>query len=67
MSRQADSRNCAYCRQAPVVTAFRPFCSAGCQARDLNVWLSDRYVMPASSEEVELSAMSALDNGDEAG
>lgn len=67
MSRKADSRTCAYCRQAPVVTAFRPFCSAGCQARDLNAWLSDRYVMPASSEEDELSAMSALDNGDEAG
>lgn len=67
MSSKVDSRTCAYCRQSPVVPAFRPFCSAGCRARDLNAWLSDRYVMPASSEEDELSAMSALDNGDEAG
>jgi uncharacterized protein len=69
MSKPSDSRlrPCAYCRKAPATPAFRPFCSEGCRSRDLNAWLSDRYVMPAGSEEDELSAPSPLDNGDEAG
>ncbi|WP_197042172.1 DNA gyrase inhibitor YacG [Sandarakinorhabdus oryzae] len=69
MSKPSDSkaRACAYCRKAPVVPAFRPFCSEGCRSRDLNAWLSDRYVVPAASEEDELSVTSPLDNGDEAG
>jgi uncharacterized protein len=67
MSRMSDSRACAYCRKNPVVPAFRPFCSEGCRMRDLNAWLSDRYVLPASSQDDELSGTSALDNGDEAG
>ena len=67
MSRLVDSRRCAYCRKGPVVPAFRPFCSEGCRARDLNAWLSDRYVLPAGSADDELSAPSLLDNGDEAG
>jgi uncharacterized protein len=67
MSKAVDSRACAYCRRNPVVPAFRPFCSEGCRSRDLNAWLSDRYVLPANAEEDELSATSALDNDDEAG
>ena len=72
MSSKADSaggpvRRCAYCRAQPVVPAFRPFCSAGCRARDLNAWLSDAYVLPGRSHEDELSAPSPLDNGEEAG
>jgi endogenous inhibitor of DNA gyrase (YacG/DUF329 family) len=67
MSSKADSRVCAYCRKHPVEPAFRPFCSAGCRARDLNAWLSDAYVLPGQSNEDELSASSPLDNGDEAG
>ena len=69
MSKRADSKlhACAYCRKAPVAPAFRPFCSEGCRSRDLNAWLSDRYVLPAASEEDELSATSRLDNDDEAG
>ena len=67
MSKPTDSQRCAYCRKQPVVPAFRPFCSEGCRSRDLNAWLSDRYVLPANAEEDELSDISALDNGDEAG
>ncbi len=69
MSSPPDSRPraCAYCRQNPVQPAFRPFCSEGCRSRDLNAWLSDRYVLPANAQEDELSAASPLDNGDEAG
>lgn len=67
MSSKPDSRACAYCRKQPVVPAFRPFCSEGCRARDLNAWLSDRYVLPAKSHDDELFATSPLDNGDEAG
>lgn len=73
MSKPSDSRApvrvraCVYCRKAPAVAAFRPFCSEGCRSRDLNAWLSDRYVMPAGTEDDELSATSPLDNGDEAG
>lgn len=67
MSSTPDSRRCAYCRAAPMVAAHRPFCSPGCRARDLNAWLSDRYVIPGGSDADELSAPSRLDNGDEAG
>jgi hypothetical protein len=67
MSSNPDSRKCAYCRKQLVVPAFRPFCSEGCRARDLNAWLSDRYVLPANAHDDELSDMSPLDNGDEAG
>ena len=69
MSNPPDSRArpCVYCRKAPAVPAFRPFCSEGCRARDLNAWLSDRYVLPAGSEADELSDISALDKDDEAG
>jgi hypothetical protein len=64
---RADSRVCAYCRKQPVEPAFRPFCSAGCRARDLNAWLSDAYVLPGQSNEDELSASSPLDNDEQAG
>ena len=66
---RADSRRraCVYCRKVAAVPAFRPFCSEGCRSRDLNAWLSDRYVVPAGTEDDELSATSPLDNDDEAG
>jgi endogenous inhibitor of DNA gyrase (YacG/DUF329 family) len=67
-SRRADSqRTCAYCRKQPMVPAFRPFCSEGCRARDLNAWLSDVYAIPATADDDELLPSSPLDNGDEAG
>jgi endogenous inhibitor of DNA gyrase (YacG/DUF329 family) len=50
-----------------MVAAFKPFCSEGCRSRDLNAWLSDRYVLPANAQDDELSDTSPLDNGDEAG
>ena len=69
MSSQPDSppRACVYCRKQPSVAAFRPFCSEGCRSRDLNAWLSDAYVIPGNANEDELSDVSALDNGEEAG
>jgi uncharacterized protein len=69
MSSPPDSRirACAYCRQRPAVPAFRPFCSEGCRSRDLNAWLSDAYVIPGNAHEDELSDVSALDKGEEAG
>ena len=67
MSKPADSSACAYCRKAPVAAAFRPFCSQGCRSRDLNAWLSDRYVLPANAQDDELFATSPLDNDDQAG
>ncbi|MEI6486473.1 MAG: DNA gyrase inhibitor YacG [Sphingomonadales bacterium] len=67
MSSKVDSRNCAYCRKVPAAAPFRPFCSEGCRSRDLNAWLSDRYVLPAGADEDELSASSPLDNGEQAG
>lgn len=69
MSSPSDSRlrRCAYCRKQPAVAAFRPFCSEGCRSRDLNAWLSDVYVIPGNANEDELSDVSALDNGEQAG
>lgn len=69
MSSKPDSRprTCVYCRKQPAVAAFRPFCSEGCRSRDLNAWLSDAYVIPGNANEDELSDVSALDNGEEAG
>jgi endogenous inhibitor of DNA gyrase (YacG/DUF329 family) len=68
MSRTDDAqRACAYCRKKPVVAAFRPFCSDGCRARDLNAWLSDAYVIPGGSNEDELSDMSPLDKTEQSG
>jgi endogenous inhibitor of DNA gyrase (YacG/DUF329 family) len=58
-----SARLCAYCRQQPVVAAYRPFCSEGCRSRDLNAWLSDAYLLPGRPHDDELSAPSPLDNG----
>jgi hypothetical protein len=69
MCNKADSRArlCVYCRKHPAAAAFRPFCSEGCRSRDLNAWLSDVYMIPGNANEDELSDVSALDNGEEAG
>ncbi len=69
MSSPVDSkpRACAYCRKQPAAAQHRPFCSAGCRARDLNAWLSDAYVIPGKSGEDELSDVSALDKDEQAG
>lgn len=62
-----QARPCAYCRQRPAVAVHRPFCSAGCRARDLNAWLSDAYVLPADPQAPELFARDVLDNDEQAG
>nr|WP_310525311.1 DNA gyrase inhibitor YacG [Polymorphobacter sp.] len=53
---------CAYCAKSPRVAAFSPFCSAGCQDRDLVKWMREGYVVPASDNEDELSDVRPLDN-----
>ncbi len=37
--------NCPLCRK-PAVAAHAPFCSAGCQDRDLLNWLGEAYAVP---------------------
>jgi endogenous inhibitor of DNA gyrase (YacG/DUF329 family) len=54
---------CAYCGKSPRTAAFAPFCSRGCQDRDLVQWLQDGYRLPASDNEDELSDTPRLDNG----
>jgi uncharacterized protein len=43
-------RRCPICGK-PDSQAFRPFCSPRCRDVDLNRWLSDRYVVPASEDD----------------
>ena len=53
---------CAYCRKSPRVAAFAPFCSRGCQDRDLVQWMREGYVVPERSGDDELSGGTPLDN-----
>ncbi len=53
---------CAYCGKGPRVRAYAPFCSAGCQDRDLLQWMRGGYALPASDNEDELSDNASLDN-----
>ena len=59
-------RLCAYCRKSPRVAAFAPFCSRGCQDRDLVQWMREGYVVAATDNSDELSdeiqRIRALDN-----
>ena len=59
-------RLCAYCRKSPRVAAFAPFCSRGCQDRDLVQWMREGYVVAATdnSDELadEIQRIRALDN-----
>ena len=61
MSKSADPKSCAYCGKSPRVLANAPFCSPGCQDRDLVQWLSEGYVVPARDNEDELSDGASLD------
>lgn len=38
--------SCPLCKR-PGVEGYLPFCSKGCQARDLNQWLSGGYRVPS--------------------
>lgn len=42
------ARCCAYCGKSPRVAAFTPFCSRGCQDRDLVQWMREGYVVAAT-------------------
>ena len=53
---------CAYCGKSPRVAAFAPFCSSGCQDRDLVQWMREGYVVPVRDNEDELSDIRPLDN-----
>jgi uncharacterized protein len=52
---------CAYCGKGPRTAAHAPFCSPGCQDRDLRQWLTEGYALPASDNEDELLDDAALD------
>jgi hypothetical protein len=54
---------CAYCGKGPRVPAYAPFCSPGCQDRDLLQWMREGYAVPASDNEDELSDNATLDSG----
>lgn len=41
---------CPICKK-PTDPDYRPFCSKRCADVDLNRWLSEGYVMPASEED----------------
>lgn len=58
----STDKPCAYCGKSPRVVAFAPFCSTGCQDRDLLQWMREGYVVPASDNEDELSDTRSLDN-----
>jgi endogenous inhibitor of DNA gyrase (YacG/DUF329 family) len=62
-----SEKPCAYCGRSPRVAAFAPFCSRGCQDRDLVQWMREGYVVPASDNEDELSDTPRLDNDGKGG
>jgi len=57
-----SEKPCAYCGKSPRITAFAPFCSRGCQDRDLVKWMRVGYVVPVRDNEDELSDIRPLDN-----
>ena len=52
---------CAYCGKGPRVESHAPFCSHGCQDRDLLQWMREGYALPASDNEDELLDNAGLD------
>jgi endogenous inhibitor of DNA gyrase (YacG/DUF329 family) len=51
-----DHPLCAYCRQRPVETRFRPFCSERCKLADLGHWLTGRYRIAGAPDDREASS-----------
>ena len=49
----SDVPLCVYCRQRPVESAWRPFCSERCKMADLGRWLSGDYRVPVRQSETE--------------
>lgn len=42
---ETSAKPCPQCGK-PVVTEFRPFCSARCKKVDLGKWFNESYVIP---------------------
>ena len=59
---QLSEKLCAYCGKSPRVLAFAPFCSRGCQDRDLIQWMREGYIVPSRDNEDELFDIPPLDN-----
>lgn len=57
----SSEKPCAYCGKSPRVAAFAPFCSRGCQDRDLVQWMREGYVVPVNDHEDELLDIRPLD------
>jgi len=64
MVEKALEKACAFCGKGPRVPAYAPFCSPGCQDRDLLQWMRGGYALPASDNEDELSDIARLDNSE---
>lgn len=57
----SNEKPCAYCGKSPRTAAHEPFCSPGCQDRDLLQWMNGGYALPASDNEDELHDDVTLD------
>ena len=64
MREKLPEKACAFCGKGPRVAAYSPFCSPGCQDRDLLQWMRGGYALPVSDNEDELSDIGRLDNND---
>ena len=64
MREKSSEQACAFCGKGPRVAAYAPFCSPGCQDRDLLQWMRGGYALPVSDNEDELSDIGRLDNSD---
>jgi endogenous inhibitor of DNA gyrase (YacG/DUF329 family) len=53
----SDPKLCAYCGKGPRVAAYAPFCSPGCQDRDLLQWMREGYALPAMPDDDEAQNM----------
>ena len=63
----SPDKPCAYCGKSPRIAAFAPFCSRGCQDRDLVQWMREGYVVPVRDNDDELSDTRPLDNDERDG
>jgi|DEB19_MinimDraft_2_1074335.scaffolds.fasta_scaffold189166_1 hypothetical protein len=64
MREKSSEKACAFCGKGPRIATYAPFCSPGCQDRDLLQWMRGGYALPVSDNEDELSDIGRLDNSD---
>ncbi len=57
----ARTKPCPLCGKAPNVE-HAPFCSQGCQDRDLLKWLGEGYAIPAAANEDAEDGADGLDS-----